>query len=176
MEVLTKNAKETQEFGRELNKLVGPAFVEASARQGIVLALSGNLGSGKTTFVQGFAEGLGIRERILSPTFVLMRQYDTKIKNKQSLFSANAKNKKLKIKNTYKNLKIKRLYHIDLYRLEGNVEEELKGLGIEEIWGKRENIVAIEWAEKVEKMLPKSTIWVRFEHGEGDERRIIVTS
>lgn len=102
------------------------------------------MGSGKTTFIQGLAKGLGVKQRIISPTFILMRGYGG------------------------------RFYHIDLYRLENNVEQELRNLGIEEIWGKRENIVAIEWAEKVKGMLPKSTIWINFEDLGGDKRRMTI--
>lgn len=120
------------------------------------MALSGNLGSGKTTFIQGLAKGLGIKQRIISPTFILLREYVLK----------NVKTKKRKNRN---------FYHIDLYRLENNVEEELRNLGIEEVWGKRENIVAIEWAEKVKRMLPKSTTWINFEDLGDDRRKILVT-
>ncbi len=112
------------------------------------MALSGNLGSGKTTFVQGLARGLGIKQRIISPTFILMRQYE-------GVGGHGGK-----------------FYHIDLYRLEDNIEQELRNLGIEEILGKAENIVAIEWAEKVKEILPDNTIWISFENL-GDERRKI---
>lgn len=118
------------------------------------MALSGNLGSGKTTFIQGLAKGLGIKQRIISPTFILMREYTTKFKCQMP--------------------NVKTFYHIDFYRLEKDVESELRNLGIEEIWGKRENIVAIEWAEKVKSVLPKNTIWVVFEDLGGDVRRITV--
>src|SRR3989338_1835026 len=87
-----------------------------------VIALSGELGAGKTTFVQGFAKGLGIKEKIISPTFVLIRQH---------LIPNNTKT----------------LYHIDLYRLENKAD--LKQIGLEEILLDPDNIVLIEWAEKL---------------------------
>ena len=137
-------AKETQEFGQNFaNKLKG----------GETLALIGDLGGGKTTFVKGLAQGLGIKENITSPTFILMKEYDIKIKDQKS--------------------KIKNLYHLDLYRLEGDIEKEVKNLGIEDIWGKEENIVVIEWADKIEDMLPPHTIRIYFEEI-GDERKIMV--
>ncbi len=102
----------------------------AKKTRGNIFALSGELGAGKTTFVQGFAKGLGIQDKIISPTFVLIRQHQ--------------------IPNTDKTL-----YHIDLYRLE-NIES-LKHLGLDEILSDSNNIVLIEWAEKL-KQLPKGTI------------------
>lgn len=93
-----------------------------------IIALTGELGAGKTTFVQGFAKGLGIKDKIISPTFVLIRQHP--------------------IPNTNRTL-----YHIDLYRLNDFTE-----LGLKEIMGDPNNIVLIEWAEKIEKNLPKKTM------------------
>ena len=90
-------------------------------KQAFVLSLQGNLGSGKTTFCQGFAKGLGIKEKILSPTFVLM--------------------KKFKIP------KIKRyFYHFDCYRIK---KADLKELNFEQIIQNPINIVAIEWSENI---------------------------
>lgn len=102
------------------------------------------MGAGKTTFVQGLAKGLGIKSRIISPTFILLRQY---------------KEKKLTF------------YHIDLYRLEGDIARELEGLGIGEFVNDPGNVLAVEWAEKAKDFLPKDTIWVDFLQTD-DTRRI----
>lgn len=96
-----------------------------------VLALTGDLGAGKTTFTQGFAKGLGIKEKIISPTFVLIRQHKIPDNNKV-------------------------LFHVDLYRL--NNMKDLKQLGLEEIWSDPKNIVLIEWADKIKNLLPKEVI------------------
>ena len=120
-----------------------------------MLALTGELGSGKTTFVQGLAEGLGIKQRIISPTFILVRKYEIPISNIQ--------------------YQISNFYHIDLYRLEENVEAEVRNLGLEEIWQNPENIVVIEWAEKIKSMIPKKAIWIRFENLGVDERKITIS-
>ena len=114
---------------------------------GETLALTGELGSGKTTFIQGLAEGLGVKGRIISPTFILMRKYVTS---------------KLDF------------YHIDFYRLEEGLENEIKNLGINDLWGKKRNIVAIEWAEKIKKSIPEDAIWIKFENRGGNERKILI--
>lgn len=111
---------------QETKKLAGNL---ARKLKGGIIALSGDLGTGKTTFVQGFAKGLGIKDKIISPTFVLIRQH--------------------KIPKSSRTL-----YHIDLYRIEG---VDSKKLGLEDIWSNPANITLIEWAEKIEE-LPKNTI------------------
>jgi tRNA threonylcarbamoyladenosine biosynthesis protein TsaE len=146
MEVVTKSAQETQKLGEKIaNKL------KKSASQRI-FALYGELGSGKTTFIQGLAKGLGIKERILSPTFVMIRQYQI----------------------TNNELLITNFYHVDLYRVES--EKDARGLGLKEIWPNPENIVAIEWAEKIKKILPKKRTEIYFESLEGNKRRIRINS
>ena len=120
-----------------------------------MLALSGELGSGKTTFVQGLAYGLGIKKRIISPTFILARKYELGLKAKSS--------------------KLKAFYHVDLYRLEENVEDEVRNLGIDEFWKNPENIIAIEWAGKIKSMIPKKATWLRFENLGEDKRKITIS-
>jgi len=147
--------EETQELGEEFVKriLFEQALALSSGRRGVslpkksayVIALYGDLGSGKTTFVQGMAKGLGIKRRIISPTFVIIRSYQV-----YSLY----------------------FYHIDLYRVEG--VDNIKGLGLEEIINDHHNIVAIEWAEKMGDLLPKKRWDVGFEDLGEDERRITI--
>ena len=132
----TASADETKKLGARLAKtLTG------------VIALTGDLGSGKTTFVQGFAKGLGIKTKILSPTFVLVRQHPV------------PHSKKI-------------LYHIDLYRLENN--EHIKHSGIEELINNTGNIVLIEWAEKAKTLLPKDTHWITFKNTGDNSREILI--
>ena len=145
MEVITKNADETKKLGQ---KLAADLVTEGKP---LIIALTGDLGSGKTTFVQGFAEELEIKG-IISPTFILLRKY--------------------KVQST--KYKVKYLYHLDLYRLEGKVEDEVKQLGIEEVWNDPENIVIIEWAEKIKNIIPENSKWISFQ-GLGDNERKITT-
>ncbi len=106
----------------------------------LVLALSGDLGSGKTTFIQGFIRGLGVRNKITSPTFVLVKNYKLKALN------------------------YKYVYHVDCYRIKS--AGELLKLGLKEILKNPQNIVLIEWAERIRRVLPKNAIWLKFEHGQ----------
>jgi len=127
----TKSVKETQEIAQQLAKKILKNL--PAGRQGIVIGLQGELGGGKTTFVQGFAKGLGIKEKILSPTFVIFKRFPIKERN---------------------------LYHFDCYRVKN--EEDILELGFEEIISNPKNIVVIEWASKIKKIMPKGTIWINF--------------
>lgn len=133
----SKSAKETKQIAAELAK-------ESKDR---IFALSGGLGAGKTIFVQGFAQGLGIKEKIISPTFVLIRQHP--------------------LPHTKKTL-----YHIDLYRLEDI--PNIKELGLEDLWSNPQNYVLIEWAEKITNFLPKDAVQINFE--KDNQNRIITVS
>jgi len=144
MEFFTKTSEETREAGEKVAKRL---------KGGEILALVGELGAGKTTFIQGLAHGLKITQKVISPTFILMRQYKIKIFN---------------------NLKIRKLYHLDLYRLEGKVESEVRSLGIEDIWKNPKNIVVVEWADKLTGFFPKNTIWITFENIGENKRKITV--
>lgn len=107
-------------------------------RLATILALRGDLGSGKTTFTQGFLRGLGVKGRVNSPTFVLMKRF--KLKNRR----------------------FKNAYHIDCYRVKKS--SELLSLGLKEIFSNSENIVLIEWPERISRILPKRRINLVFNH------------
>lgn len=114
--------------------------------EGTTICLYGNLAAGKTTFTQGIARELGI-PRIVSPTFIIMRQYPVTTHSV-----------------------IKTLYHLDLYRL--NSIEEIKAFDIDEIWSDTSNIVVIEWPEKFVDILPKKRIDIFFKAIGDNEREI----
>jgi tRNA threonylcarbamoyladenosine biosynthesis protein TsaE len=113
-------------------------FVKAlkSGERAVVVALNGDLGSGKTTFSQSVGEALGVREAVLSPTFIIEKIYELHRQPWQHLI------------------------HIDAYRL--NDPQELVNLGWKQIISKPENIILIEWAGKVESILPEGTIRITF--------------
>jgi tRNA threonylcarbamoyladenosine biosynthesis protein TsaE len=160
MEYTTESAEETKKLGGKIAyQLIADNQGLEVGSKAVVLALAGDLGSGKTTFAQGLAEGLGVKQRIISPTFIILRKYELGTKNKENRFKC--------------------FYHIDLYRLEGNlpeggasVEQEITNLGLKEIWSDPTNIIAIEWAEKARGLIPKEAIWVEFGNVGKDRRKI----
>jgi tRNA threonylcarbamoyladenosine biosynthesis protein TsaE len=150
-QIITTGYKDTQEFG---------SFFSKRLKGGEVLALYGDLGSGKTTFMQGLARGLGITKNIISPTFIIMRSYEIGTGNKAIDSEAQAR----------RGQGTKNLYHLDLYRIE-NVDQA-SDLGLNELMGDPENIVAIEWPDKIENLLPEKRINLYFEYLQDDKRQI----
>jgi len=137
--MISKSARQTRDIAKDL------ATEIANKKRPTILALSGDLGAGKTTFTQSFAKAFGVKKRILSPTFLIMKRFP--------LTQGNFEN----------------LYHIDAYRVSA---ADLGGLGIQDIF-KGQNIVLIEWADRVKELLPKSAIWIKFEHGKQENERQI---
>lgn len=113
----------------------------------VIFGLEGELGTGKTTFVQGFAKALGVEEKVLSPTFLILKEFN--IPNSKRI-----------------------LYHIDCYRIEG--PKDILQLGWNDIVKDKKSIVMIEWPERIKEILPKDTIAIRFTHEGGDKRNIEV--
>lgn len=159
MEILTKSAQETENLGESIGRsLIKKARLRSSAdglrrgkRRGeraTLLTLSGELGSGKTTFVRGLAKALGLKNRILSPTFILSREYPLD------------------------NLPFQKFIHIDLYRLSEKVNDE--SLGLDEILADSANLVVIEWPERLGSSLPEESIEVKFQHKPDSERLIVI--
>jgi len=136
---ITYSTQETQDLAQNLAK---------KYQNGSVVALIGDLGAGKTTFTQGFAKGLGITQKLLSPTFVLMRQY--RIPGNRNM-----------------------LLHIDLYRLDEI--DQIQQLGIQEIIDNQDNIVLIEWADKLGSLLPKNAVKIKINLIKEDQREITIS-
>lgn len=113
---------------------------------GEIITLIGDLGSGKTVLTKGIAEGLGITGPITSPTFLLMKEYNAKGKN----FS---------------------LCHFDFYRAKD--EKDALGIGIEECLENPKKVCVIEWAERIEKILPKKRLEIKFKYINENKREII---
>jgi len=136
--VTTRSEAETSALGRELAQTLSA---------GDVVLLFGDLGAGKTAFVKGLAEGLGVaRDEVSSPTFTLVQEY---------------RGGRLT------------LFHVDLYRL--NDPREIDDLGLDEIAD--DGVLAIEWAEKLDddaRLKPSRSFDVRIDHGDGDTRTVTV--
>jgi tRNA threonylcarbamoyladenosine biosynthesis protein TsaE len=123
---------------------VGRSFA-TRLNAGAVVLLFGDLGAGKTAFVRGVAEGLGVgADQVSSPTFTLIQEY---------------RGGRLP------------LFHVDLYRL--GIAQEIDELGLEELG--EGGVLAIEWADKLPRVVSGSIV-VRIEQGEGDDRRIEISS
>ena len=134
MQYITHSPEETRALGRTL----------AQALQGgAVVAFTGDLGAGKTAFVSGMAEGLGIEERVTSPTFTIVNEYEG---GRLPLF------------------------HFDMYRL--GSADELFHIGWEDYLA-RNGVCAVEWSENVDEALDGDTIRVDISRGEDDNTRII---
>lgn len=128
-----KNEHETEAFGRKLG---------ASVKAGTVIALIGDLGTGKTTLTKYIAAGLGVTEQITSPTFTIIKEYRT---GRCPLF------------------------HFDVYRI-GDIDEMYE-LGYEEYFF-GDGICIVEWADLIEELIPEDALTIRITRGEGEEERI----
>ncbi len=131
-EIASARPEETEDAGERLGRALG---------SGAVVALTGELGAGKTCFIQGLVRGLGVTGRATSPTFVLINQYPGRVP----------------------------VYHVDAYRTESLTE--LMDLGLLELLG-GEGVTVIEWADKLESLLPPEAIHVHID-GVGDQPRAI---
>ncbi len=137
---ISHSPDETFIFGKKLG---------ASLGGGEVLALYGALGAGKTALVQGIAAGLGLKNKVNSPTFAIMKLYSVKGE------------------------KIKQLCHIDAYRL--NEAQELVAIGAGDYLGRFDTVSAVEWPEKVETVLPVNFIIIHLRTKSETIREIIIS-
>lgn len=128
------NEKETEAIGRELADRLTP---------GVVVAFTGDLGAGKTAFVRGIAEGLGVRSRVTSPTFAIVNEYEG---GRLPLF------------------------HFDMYRLSS--ADDLFDIGWED-FQRRAGVCVVEWSERIKEALPEDSIFIDIKRGKGEEERII---
>lgn len=144
MKVISKNLEETIKTAQDfVSKLKN-----VNSEQATVVGLFGDLGSGKTTFSQALGKELGVEDVMTSPTFVIEKIY---------LLNGQAGN-------------FKNLIHIDAYRLDSG--GELLTLGFAEVLKNPENLILIEWPERVEEVLPKDMIKLYFKFISENEREI----
>jgi tRNA threonylcarbamoyladenosine biosynthesis protein TsaE len=138
----TQSGADTIEVGRKLARLLVPPQM---------LILRGDLGTGKTTLVKGIAQALDAAEadEVTSPTFTLIHEYDGAQDGRPV-----------------------KLFHLDVYRLEG--ERQLETLGLDELLTP-DALVLVEWGEKFKSIRKKSTGEIAISSAGGDERRITVT-
>jgi tRNA threonylcarbamoyladenosine biosynthesis protein TsaE len=141
-EFQTANAEETINAGREIAKLLAPPKF---------LILRGDLGAGKTTLVKGVAEALDAADadEVTSPTFTLIHEYEGTLNNQPV-----------------------KLYHLDLYRIEG--ERQLDTLGLDDVSGP-DCIALVEWGEKFPSVVSRSNGEIAMVSTGGDSRKITLT-
>lgn len=135
LDLISHSAAQTQRWGARLGELVQP---------GDVICLEGDLGSGKTCFVQGIGRGLEITEDINSPTFILANEH---------------RGGRLA------------LYHLDMYRVSS--AREVLGIGLEDYLDS-DGVCVIEWAEKIREVLPAERLWITFRYLGESKRGIVM--
>lgn len=131
---ITASSKQTQKLGE---------ILAGEVKGGKIICLSGDLGSGKTTFTQGLLKGLNVKGPYTSPTFVIMKKYKNNI------------------------------FHFDAYRVS---DRDILSLGWEEIVADPKNIVIVEWADRIKKIIPKKSLWIYFKWIDNNSRKIILKS
>ena len=124
MEIECNSVEETQKFASEFSKNI---------EMGSIISLNGDLGAGKTTFAQGFARGMGIKQHVGSPTFKLVSEYHGE------------------------NMK---LFHVDCYRLSGI--DDFLNMGGENLLLPESGVCLFEWASVIKELLPDKTIIINF--------------
>lgn len=137
MVLYSKSKKDTQKLAIKMARKMEPG----------IIALEGELGAGKTTFVQAFVKVLGVRAKVKSPTFNIIKKYKVPKKNKF-------------------------VYHIDCYRLKDH--KEAIPLGIKEIFKEKDATVLIEWPERIKKILPKKFVLIHIDHIAPSKRKITI--
>jgi tRNA threonylcarbamoyladenosine biosynthesis protein TsaE len=149
----SQNLEETHALAKNfLQKLGGgsdPPPADSLPEHAMIVALYGDLGSGKTSFVQGVAKALGVEKTVISPTFVIERVYPL-------------------VGQTWENL-----VHIDCYRFENKSEAD--SINLHEVMEDPRNLIFIEWAEKIEDKLPPNISKIYFKHIDENIRRITIS-
>ncbi len=133
--IVTENARQTASLGQKLAREIIKRQEEGRQEQAAIVCLYGELGSGKTTFTQGFARTFGLTKRFLSPTFIIVRRYN--------------------ISKIYQSL-----IHVDLYRVDTTTD--IKGVGLMEMLSDPSAIIMIEWADRLRSLIPKRRIDIHF--------------
>lgn len=140
VQIISSSENETMGIGYSLGQTIIRSFKN---KDSFIIGLIGDLGGGKTTFVKGLADGLGIKKNITSPSFVLLKEY--KAKNFD-------------------------LYHFDFYRLKDI--NDAKNLGLPEYFKKPKSIVLIEWADRIKNILSKDKLMIDFDFIDQNKRKL----
>jgi len=145
MKLLSHSPRKTQQIAG----LLARTLMNKNFSPPHIFALKGNLGAGKTVFVQGIGKALKIKQKILSPTFVILKEFPLP-----------------------KNANFEKFYHIDCYRLEKAAE--IAVLDFKKIIQNPKNLIFIEWPEKIKKLIPQKAVWIEFKVIDKRTREIII--
>ena len=135
LEIFSRSADQTRRFGMRLGRML---------QNGDVLCFSGDLGSGKTTFIQGIAQGWGSVDQVTSPTFVLV--------------------------NEYYRMDGSTLFHMDAYRIDSTLEAE--ELDIDRML--HQGVLVVEWAERIDSILPKERLTIKMDWVADEQRSLVM--
>ena len=136
MTFISHSSEETIEFAKKIGSML---------HRGDMVAYTGGLGAGKTTFTRGLAMGLGLPDNVTSPTYAIVNEYRGEPIS---------------------------LYHFDMYRIEGG--DELESTGFCD-YPREESVFAVEWSENIAEELPKDAVYVNIENIDENTRKITVT-
>lgn len=154
--IITTNSTATKALGAKIAKQI---------KHGGIVCLTGDLGAGKTTFTQGLLKALKVKGPYTSPTFLIMKNY-------RITHSANRKSRSEKDNSLHDpRSTIREVYHVDAYRIKN---KDLLNLGWKEMTDNLENIIIIEWADRVKKIIPKNSFWINLEWLTEKERKITI--
>ncbi len=145
IKIVSESPKETQKIASFFMEAVLSRY--NPKRKGLVISLEGQLGGGKTEFLKGIARFLKLKEKVFSPTFLIMKSFSCKTRF------------------------FKTLWHLDCYRIKK--PKEIKELDFSEIIKNPQNLIFIEWGNKIKKILPKGHLKIRFKIT-GENTRILI--
>jgi tRNA threonylcarbamoyladenosine biosynthesis protein TsaE len=134
LEFFSKSPEQTRRIGMRLG---------SALKKGDVLCLQGELGAGKTTFVQGIAQGWGSLDSVSSPTFIIV--------------------------NVYRRTDGAQLFHLDTYRLESQPEAE--ELDLDSMLS--EGVLIVEWPERLGNLIPQERLWIKLDHIADEQRQML---
>lgn len=158
--LISKSSRGTQKIGRILGESLRKEKVFLN--RAFVIALRGNLGAGKTTFVQGLAQGLGVKEKIKSPSFAILKIFDLPaVALAKAGIHGHLKNKFI------------HLLHFDFYRLDKISKRELEDFKFFEFLNNPRNLIIVEWSEKIKNLVKNPYLKIEFKILKNNKRELI---
>jgi len=141
IKIISESPKETQKIASFFMQAILKQYIPK--RNGLVISLEGPLGGGKTEFLKGIAKFLKLKEKVFSPTFLIMKSFSCPPVGRAG-----------------KTHFFKTLWHLDCYRIKK--PKEIKELDFSEIIKNPQNLIFIEWGNKIKKILPKNHLKIKF--------------